>query len=269
MSDGAVHLVTVLPIAKRDAAIREGRVAFHRDCRVVEQVLADDTDWVGVAAGSRHTCALSREGVVRCFGESMSGQTGRRSGADLAGTTVFTAANAIVAGAAFSCAHTPVGWSCWGDNRHGQLGRGVFGDQFCPPANERYTCSASKSGVIVETPACWGTIDRFRGVARRLADMNLTKVDVGARHACGVALQGSLFCWGSNDTNQLGADARAGRRLAGYVDAFFRLPRRRARGATGSIRLGRCARSTTGRARARRRVSRAACSTGVAGSALA
>ena len=84
-----------------------------------------------VAAGDSHTCALSSDGQLRCWGLGDSGQLGDgnfanqatppASGVDLDGVTAYR----IAAGAAHTCALRRNGTArCWGAGADGRLGRG-------------------------------------------------------------------------------------------------------------------------------------------------
>ena len=80
-----------------------------------------------VAAGGQHTCALTTEGGVKCWGYNGRGQLGN-------GTTQFayvptdvndlsTGVVTLVCGENHTCAVTQLGRiKCWGDNTYGQLG---------------------------------------------------------------------------------------------------------------------------------------------------
>ncbi|MCH8850048.1 MAG: RCC1 repeat-containing protein, partial [Chloroflexi bacterium] len=86
---------------------------------------------VSVAAGFLHTCALTTEGGVKCWGSNFFGQLGTGGGAaesalpvDVSGLTSGVAA--IAAGGYHTCAVTLAGGVvCWGRNDHGQLGDGA------------------------------------------------------------------------------------------------------------------------------------------------
>jgi alpha-tubulin suppressor-like RCC1 family protein len=84
-----------------------------------------------VVAGDFHTCALSSDGQLRCWGLGSSGQLGYgntssvltppTAGVNLDGVSAYR----IAAGAAHTCALRNNGTArCWGANGSGQLGRG-------------------------------------------------------------------------------------------------------------------------------------------------
>ena len=81
----------------------------------------------------------------------------------------------VVAGAGHACGLTASGAVlCWGANANGQVGNG----------------QASRDPVT--RPATVGTDQRFRSIV------------AGAAHTCGIATDGSAWCWGRNGDAQLG-----------------------------------------------------------------
>jgi hypothetical protein len=146
-----------------------------------------------VSAGFDFTCALLDArpdlGNVRCFGQNRNGRLGlpgigdtgnlRTPGSfppiDLGGT-----ATAIAAGGNHACAILAVSGSvrCWGLGLSGQLGYGNtdnIGDNETP---------ASVAPVQLGGPA--------------------EAISAGAKHTCAILVGGSVRCWGSNRTGQLG-----------------------------------------------------------------
>lgn len=100
-----------------------------------EPVLIDGvTDVVDVGGGYDHVCALTREGVVYCWGKNTTGQLG--SGAGASNTALFAAepvtslepALEFSIGGNHGCALMETGeLRCWGNNQSGQLGAIVGG----------------------------------------------------------------------------------------------------------------------------------------------
>lgn len=80
-----------------------------------------------LAAGGSHTCALSADGGVKCWGNNGQGQLGddtTNQASTPKSVTAFTGgAIAIMAGRQVTCALTSLGSApCWGSNNYGQLG---------------------------------------------------------------------------------------------------------------------------------------------------
>lgn len=136
--------------------------------------------WVHVGAGAEHTCAITSDGTMWCWGQDTEGQLGTgipggqaSSPLPLATTARFAS---VDAGKDHTCAiGTDDGLYCWGDNGLGQLG-----DPSAPRALE-----PTRIGV-----------ERWQSVS------------TGARHTCGVLADGRLFCWGDATSGKLGLGAR-------------------------------------------------------------
>ena len=99
-------------------------------------------DAIALWAGSIHACAVRRGGAVACWGAGFQGQIG--DGQPRALVTTPTASPTAVSGISnaigvgtggnHSCAPTaPGGILCWGENLHGELGKGVAGGQLRSP----------------------------------------------------------------------------------------------------------------------------------------
>jgi alpha-tubulin suppressor-like RCC1 family protein len=141
---------------------------------------------IAVAAGAAHTCAVTDDGAVRCWGAGDAGQLGLGSelgalGPPAPAVALPGAAVSVAAGADYSCALLASGQaSCWGAGARGQLGTGDL------------TGRAAPAGVI-----------SFGAKATSLA--------AGARHACALLDSGRIACWGANDSGQLGQGDAADR----------------------------------------------------------
>ncbi len=190
------------------------------------------TTITAVAAGDRHSLALTSTGTMLAWGENFIGQLGdgtttRRStpvAVDLpAGTTV----TAVAAGDRHSLALTSADTVlAWGDNSAGQLGDGTTTDSSTPvtvglPAGTTITTVAagayhSLAVTSADTMLAWGynifgqlgdgtTTDRDTPVAVDLpAGTTITTVSGGARHTLAVTSADTMLAWGHNNFGQLG-----------------------------------------------------------------
>jgi alpha-tubulin suppressor-like RCC1 family protein len=135
---------------------------------------------VAIAAGRFHTCALSAEGRVFCWGDNRVGQMGN-------GTTRWQHSLAVEvsgleegavglsAGGAHTCVLTSRNeMKCWGWNYFGQLGDGTSMEYQSVPVTVR------------------GLTDAIAAIAP------------GRRHTCVLTEKGTVYCWGYNQTGQLG-----------------------------------------------------------------
>ncbi len=137
--------------------------------------------FVKLATGGYHACALTAAGAAWCWGWNQEGQAGAPPAtssvllpaAAATGPLVFAQ---ITAGESHTCALTAAGeaW-CWGGNGRGELGTdpAVLG-------------TASFTPVLVPGGHTFASIDG------------------GLVHTCGVTTGGALYCWGSQESGQLG-----------------------------------------------------------------
>jgi alpha-tubulin suppressor-like RCC1 family protein len=192
-------------------------------------------DVVTVAAGTMSTCALTEEGRLWCWGWNRAGQVGDGStdnrNLPVAVLGLPNDANIVevAVGAEHSCARTDEGAVyCWGDNTYGQLGEGTtrrapqprpvldVTDATALWAEGYMTCVANGCGQL----RCWGiNAAGQRGdgdieLRSRPGDTILSGVVDWAgghgqeTHACAVAVPGEVWCWGSNQSGQLGDGTR-------------------------------------------------------------
>ncbi|MSQ42651.1 MAG: RCC1 repeat-containing protein [Chloroflexi bacterium] len=131
----------------------------------------------GITAGALHTCGVTTTNIAYCWGSNSDGQLGdgsvtiRRTPVQIAGATAFAS---LAAGTEHTCGLTLAGLAmCWGHNEAGKLGDDTSG-------------SGSTSPVTVSTDVKFGSIF------------------AGGRHNCGISLAGGTYCWGWNDSNQVG-----------------------------------------------------------------
>jgi alpha-tubulin suppressor-like RCC1 family protein len=139
---------------------------------------------VAITNKGPHTCALLANGTARCWGANNSGQFGNgtttSSSTAVAVGTFFnslTNAVAITGGSGHTCALLADGSAkCWGLNTSGQLGISNTA-----PSNTAPTAVLGGGGSIS---------------ARDIA--------AGRNHTCAVRANGTVACWGSNASGQLG-----------------------------------------------------------------
>lgn len=193
------------------------------------------TSVLEIAAGNSHTCALTTEGGVQCWGHNNYAQLGdgttteRHAPVDVADLT--SGAAAIASGDAHTCALTTAGRvKCWGRNSGGQLGNGTTAD-FADPvdvcstalcdsalsdivaidAGDAHTCALTASGGV----KCWGrngagqlgdgtTVDRSTPIDVVGLESGVAAITAGGFHTCMVTTVGGVKCWGQNSEGQLG-----------------------------------------------------------------
>jgi alpha-tubulin suppressor-like RCC1 family protein len=182
------------------------------------------------APGLAHTCVLTSQGGVQCWGSGPYGQLGNgtftyRSTTPVDVVGLGSGVQDLVSAYAFSCAITTGGGAkCWGDNREGQLGNGTTDDSAVPvdvtglgsgvrsiAGGIYHACAVTAGGGV----KCWG-----KNTSGRLGDgtttSSTTPVDVvgldsgvsqvalGAGYSCALTDAGGVKCWGSNGAGCLG-----------------------------------------------------------------
>ena len=188
---------------------------------------------LAVTAGNDHTCAITTESGVMCWGKNSGFQLGNGSPSEsLVPTPTFGLASgvdAISAGNAHNCALSSGLLECWGNNNAGQLGdnnapnaastpvevEGLSSGVAAVSAGTAFTCAIKTGGAL----ECWG--DNFhnqlgdgtttqRNVPNPVFDLDsgVTAVAAGNQHTCAV-LGGESLCWGEGSLGQLGTGSQA------------------------------------------------------------
>jgi uncharacterized repeat protein (TIGR02059 family) len=146
-----------------------------------------------IALGSQSSCALTTDGVVKCWGLNNYGQGGygtrinRSTPLDVhtssSSSTALSGVTAIDIGGFHSCAVTATGGvKCWGWSGDGQLGDGSSGDN-----------TWSTTPVDVHTSSTSNTpLSGVKAIA------------LGYEHSCALTTAGGVKCWGDNNSGQLG-----------------------------------------------------------------
>jgi hypothetical protein len=195
---------------------------------------------VAVTTGGAHSCAITSDGQVLCWGRNSYGQLG--DGSTIRRTAPVAvqglSAHAITAGTFHTCALTrttrPV--KCWGNNARGILGIGgavLYDDYRNTPADvagldidvvtlasgESHTCAVTLRGTI----QCWGnnsydqlgdgtTDSRGSPVTAKWVKSGVTGIATGQDHTCTLNDNGTITCWGGNRYGQLGDGSTFDRR---------------------------------------------------------
>ena len=189
-----------------------------------------------ISAGDYHTCALTSDGGLTCWGDNQYGQLGN----GMSGTNRLTpvdvsslssGATAISAGYRHTCALAPTmggGVKCWGQNGAGEIGDGTTTDRLTPvdvsllvsgasgvttlSAGSAHTCALTMWDGSVK---CWGnntagelgdgsTTSRVTQVDVTGLSSGVTAISAGATHTCALTSGGGVKCWGGNQYGQLG-----------------------------------------------------------------
>jgi len=200
--------------------------------------ITDNTQTITVtpsllSSGLLHTCVVTQDGGVKCWGNNDDGQLGNGTfyngvnREDAVAISGLSDVVAVSAGGNHNCAITSVGAvKCWGQNSYGQLGDGVgeYGlnsnvpvdviglgsDVVAVSLGRSHSCAITTLGAV----KCWG----YNG-AGQLGDGTRTNsnitVDVvgvggahlisaGDGHTCAATAGAGVLCWGDNDQGALG-----------------------------------------------------------------
>lgn len=133
-----------------------------------------------ISAGARHTCGITTEGAVWCWGYGEEGYLGNgaygegaNSAVPVEVTDLTSGVSDIACGNYHSCAVHEGVVKCWGYNGYGALGDGTYEDKYTPVP-------------VVGLP------------------LPAIAVSVGRLHSCALLDDGTVHCWGYNSEGQLG-----------------------------------------------------------------
>jgi alpha-tubulin suppressor-like RCC1 family protein len=180
-----------------------------------------------ISAGAYHTCGLTIEGNVICWGLNDKGQAGDKVGnyAEVTTGADFTCAlratdggidcwgndkyyktsppagvgfKDITAGENHACGvKTDGNVACWGGNTWGQAPGYRAGPDTQISAGDLFTCAVREGNGALD---CWGY--NFYGQVGQAPEGSFKQVDGGGGHACAVSSDGQIACWGRNDHDQ-------------------------------------------------------------------
>jgi len=176
---------------------------------------------VEVDAGERHACALVGTGAVYCWGMNAEGEVGDgttqpRPSPVLVTTVSASRVVALEAGSATSCALLDDGTlRCWGDVTPATPHTFPTGTRVVQAASGgSHTCALNSEGLVW----CWGQnlsgqLGRGTVSLRELQPADpvtlpgpgrAKAITAGTNHTCALLVDGSVSCWGSNSSGQLG-----------------------------------------------------------------
>jgi hypothetical protein len=184
----------------------------------------------GVSVGGTLACAITggTDSGISCWGTSLG--AGITTPAIVNGTAEFTTSDGMTStpsllavGQSHACAGVSSKLVCWGVGTSGQLGNGASADSAAPvvvslpktiegvgeiAAGGNSTCvvATEKGGSRPQTTWCWGAIAAATVPTRVVipGGLEASHVSVGLNHVCVVANDSSVWCWGANESGQLG-----------------------------------------------------------------
>ena len=202
-----------------------------RPCSTTPIAITGGVTWSKLAAGTHHTCGLTAQGEVLCWGSGFYGQLGAGEGVQSADLpTPVAGGHEFVdmdAGYLHTCGIDQDGRVyCWGSNIYGEVGDNSLGlhrYEPVPAITEERFSSVYAGGTVCHgqtcaiTPDgdtwCWGRnyqsglngAGQFATVPTPLAgDPGLAEVAVGGYMVCGIGVDRALYCWGEGAYSRLG-----------------------------------------------------------------
>lgn len=209
--------------------------------------------FAAVAAGGRHTCAVTAEGAAYCWGNNGSGQLG--NGTQLSSTVPIAVSGGIkfkevLASNASSCGRTAAGdIYCWGGSPD-ILGNGgplrVFTTPVQSAQGQPWTAlavnasSGAQATCAVSAQAaayCWGFNQSGKLGNGRIIQCyggsppceltpvlvggghTWSSVEPGGSHSCGLTTAGDAYCWGLANHGQLGTEVSTTCETVGFPPA--------------------------------------------------
>ncbi len=191
--------------------------------------VSGDVSFAALSAGGSYTCGLNSSGQAFCWGWNGDGQLGdgtttdRLSPVPVSGGLTFTS---VSAGAFHTCGVATDGQAyCWGRNPSGELGNNVVTSATEPvlvsggltfasiDVGFQHTCGITTGG----DGYCWGSDDFGQlgngtgggggSTPTSIVDgASFASISAGAAYACGVYTSGEAWCWGFNQSGQLGSN---------------------------------------------------------------
>jgi alpha-tubulin suppressor-like RCC1 family protein len=181
-----------------------------------------------VSAGADHTCALTAENGVKCWGNNQWGQLCNNSTATslvpVDATCLSGSVDEISAAYGYTCGLIGGAVSCWGYNVDGELGngstttsevpvgvRGLSAGTSAVSAANQHACALTTTGAV----KCWGynvdgELGNESGVIISLPfevsglSTAVQAISVSQSHVCALTRAGAVECWGSNESGELG-----------------------------------------------------------------
>lgn len=203
----------------------------------VNDIVDSSVSYQKISAGYKHSCALTTDGKLACWGSNTYGQIGTEDYSYIARSTPALipsledeSINDYATGGYNTCIiNEQGGLFCWGDNNWQQLGnpdypnwsygvpvpvKGLSSDVFKVSIGNGFMCAIKTDGDIY----CWG-LDYAASYSSEDREWIINDQPVNVGHldnpkdiyssggsTCALSTSGEAFCWGLNDRGQLGLE---------------------------------------------------------------
>jgi len=226
--DGALYCWGGNSSAQLGVGIARGKCGPRKvSCEAGPRAAETNERFASVRAGQRHSCAISRERRLFCWGENLTFATGVQAEVFVPRPTPVLPDMQFIdvgPGMTHTCAVRSNGIVyCWGEGVFGALGRGDTVTSVIPApivSSERFTlvrsgrlrsCAIALDGALW----CWGLewestssgIDYFhqRLLPHRIDGLPpLRDISISTSSTCAVTIDGVSMCWEANGFAQLG-----------------------------------------------------------------
>ncbi|MBU6375573.1 MAG: putative Ig domain-containing protein [Bdellovibrionales bacterium] len=175
-------------------------------------VLIDSgTSYSAVGTGQDHTCGITTQNVLKCWGSNSDGQLGSSQSSTSTPIVIGSSYLKISLGKANTCGISTSGTlGCWGQGAYTGPQKQVVVSYSAVTAGDTHTCAITSQGAL----RCWG--QNFFGQLGDGSteaqsypvgiDVNTLyqSISAGATHTCGITQAGALKCWGDDERGILG-----------------------------------------------------------------
>ena len=226
--DPATGLLSVAAAGTATITAVQAETGEFAESRVRTTLTINGETVVDIESGDRHTCGITDQGGVVCWGFNDFGQLGDGTrttrSSPVAVSGLSTGVVKIATGFWHSCAVLSNGTArCWGRNSWGNLGNGTSTDSNTPvqvsgitnaidiAASAHATCAILATGALT----CWGhngygELANGTGASSNVPvpvpslTSGVTDVSGTETFYCATTASGAAKCWGRNDWSNLG-----------------------------------------------------------------
>jgi alpha-tubulin suppressor-like RCC1 family protein len=197
-------------------------------CNAVPALVTGGLTFQHIVAGGPQSCGTTADGATYCWGAGATVGVGVEAVIDAPTRVAGDPGFVRLVASGETCGLTAAGRAyCWGDNQIGEVGDGSFQARTAPTpvatdssfvdisVGGNHACAVTASGAVL----CWGydgtgalgngqtlTTTPFGDSLPVLVvgGRHFTSIAAGGTHTCALDAAGEAYCWGANDSGQLG-----------------------------------------------------------------